>query len=318
MSMHGYNVCLLDILGFSKRIKEPNGLEKIKDVYLKLMESVSSMHEEYDKQLSSGIFESAYWSKDLITSKPKICVLYKINALYGSDTILIWSNRTWKNHEDAGCPVDVHLPIKWSSYPKPCDPFIEICNEVICRSIELGLPLRGALSTGECYFDFDKHIYIGKPIVEASELEKLQRIIGASFCNSFEEQIIPKRFYFTMDKYIKGVFNGNVIDPSIYTNQNVLDWPRYWRKTRKADLKDAIDLINFGEQQDIKDNTLRMIDESEKFYEKYISYEESEILHVYKEYFNFNSGLPIRKFLNGKDWEIADIDYINTTIRGVK
>lgn len=317
MSLHGYNVCLLDILGFSKRIKDPNGLEKIKDVYLKLMDSVSSMHAKYDKLISSGFFECAYWSKDYITSKIKICVLYKINALYGSDTILIWSNRTWKRYEDAGCPEDIHLPSKWSSYPTPCDPFIQVCNELICRSLELGLPLRGALSTGDCYFDFDKHIYIGKPIVEASELEKLQRIIGASFCNSFEEQIIPKRFFCNMDDYIKKEFDGEKIDPSKYTRQNVLNWPRYWKETRGSDALEVIENIDFGEHDDIKKNTIRLIEKSQSQNHLFTNEEDVEIANVYKDYFN-NCGLNLRLSYDGKDWDIADIDSLNKYVRDKK
>lgn len=198
MINYGYNVCFLDILGFSDKISKEGGLEEIKAKYLKLTEIINSINEKYKDILSTGFGENSYATID-----NNVGVFYKTNILYGSDSIVIWADRTWEPAKKIESKEKVHFATPWIGFPKPCDPFIDICNEIICASIELDLPLRGALSSGNAHFDFDKYIFIGKPIVESVQLEKIQDIIGATFCKSFEEQIIPKRFYLPFDNYLK-------------------------------------------------------------------------------------------------------------------
>jgi hypothetical protein len=294
MINYGYNVCFLDILGFSNKISKEGGLEEIKDKYLKLTEVVRNINENYNDILSSGFGENSY-----ATADGDVGVFYRTNLIYGSDSIIIWADRTWKPAKKVESPDKVHFATKWLGFPKPCDPFIDICNEIICKSIELDLPLRGALSTGNAYFDFEKYIFIGKPIAEAAQLEKIQNIIGASFCKSFEEQIIPKRFMLSFDDYLKVEEKGcekltnEIKKANAITNQNLLDWPRHWRKTRDKDISDVLEEIDFGPRKDIKDNTLRFIEESKKYKDKYLTKEETNIKNVYSEAYE-NCGLPIR------------------------
>lgn len=298
MIHHGYNVCFLDILGFSNKISKEGGLKEIKDKYLKLTEAVSKINKRYKDILSTGFGEGSY-----ATSNNDVGVFYKTNLLYGSDSIIIWADRTWEHVKNNKSLDELHIAAKWMGFPKPCDPFIDICNEIICTSIELDLPLRGALSSGDAYFDFDKHIFIGKPIVEAALLEKIQDIVGASFCKSFEEQIIPKRFSLAFDDYLKNENEGcvkcckGIVKAKAITNNNLLDWPRHWRKTRSKELSNAIEAIDFGTRSDIKLNTLRFIEESKKYKDKYLTKEETNIKSVYKEAYE-HCGLPIRFLKN--------------------
>lgn len=305
MNNHGYNVCFLDILGFSKKITKDGGLEMIKDKYLKLAESIRLINDRYNEVISKGILEGSYWA-----GSDDIGVFYKINVLYGSDSIIIWSDRTWERFKTVEDISKIHPASLWESFPKVCDPFIQICNEIICKSIELDLPLRGALSVGDAYFDFDKYIVIGKPIVEAAYLEGLQNLVGASFCLSFENQIIPKKFYFKFDNYTKSEFKGKEVNIGNYTNQNVLDWPRHWRETRKEDLYTAIEKLDFDSREDIKENTLRLVKESEIYKDKFISKSESSIMSVYKDYY-LECGLPIRLIWKQDRWTFGDVNELN-------
>lgn len=307
MSIYGYNICFLDILGFSEKICQDDGLELIKHKYLELTESVRQINYKYKEVIAKGIYEGSYWSKN------GIGVFYKTNILYGSDSIIIWSDRTWDEFQKVGDASKIHFTNKWMTHPKPCDPFIEICNEIICKSIEIDLPLRGALSMGNGYFDFEKFIFIGKPIIEAIKLEKVQNIIGASFCHSFEKQIIPQRFYFNFENYLKKELCGKPVQPENHTNQNVLDWARHWKETRKKDINEAIENIDFGPREDIKNNTLRFIKNSEKYMNNFISMDEINIENCYKEYYK-NCGLPIRMLWNGSYWDIGDVNTINTYV----
>lgn len=294
MINYGYNVCFLDILGFSNKISKESGLDEIKTKYLKLTEIINSINEKYQDILSAGFGESSYATID-----NNVGLFYKTNILYGSDSIVIWADRTWEAAKQIESIEKVHFAAKWIGFPKPCDPFIDICNEIICASIELDLPLRGALSTGNAYFDFDKYIFIGKPIVESVQLEKIQNIIGATFCKSFEEQIIPKRFFMTFDKYLKEEdekcekLNTEILKAKSNTNMNLLDWPRHWRNTRTENLIKAIERVDFGPRPDIKRNTLRFIEKSAELNELFISKEETNIKDVYREAYA-NCGLPIR------------------------
>jgi hypothetical protein len=294
MINYGYNVCFLDILGFSNKISKEGGLDEIKEKYLKLTEIVNSINEKYKDILLTGFGENSY-----ATINNNVGVFYKTNIIYGSDSIVIWADRTWEPAKKIESPEKVHFATPWIGFPKPCDPFIDICNEIICASIELDLPLRGALSSGDAYFDFDKYIFIGKPIVEATQLEKIQDIIGATFCKSFEEQIIPKRFFLTFDNYLKvevekcKKLNDEIKMAKSNTNMNLLDWPRHWRNTRTDNLIEAIEKIDFGPRPDIKANTRRFIEKSAELKDKFISKEETIIKDVYSEAYA-NCGLPIR------------------------
>ncbi|MDD4994107.1 MAG: hypothetical protein PHR83_17955 [Paludibacter sp.] len=294
MINYGYNVCFLDILGFSNKISKEGGLIEIKEKYIKLTEIVIAINEKYKDILSTGFGENSYATLD-----DNVGVFYKTNIIYGSDSIVIWADRTWEPAKKIESIEKVHFAAKWIGFPKPCDPFIDICNEIICASIELDLPLRGALSSGNAYFDFDKYIFIGKPIVEATQLEKIQDIVGATFCKSFEEQIIPKRFFLTFDNYLKvedencKKLNKEIIKAKSNTNMNLLDWPRHWRNTRTKNLIETIEKIDFGTRVDIKANTLRFIEKSTELQDMYLSKEETNIKDVYSEAYA-NCGLSIR------------------------
>lgn len=292
MSYHGYNVCFLDILGFKNMICQDNGLELIKDKYIKLTEKVNSINERYEYIELHGHFkESPYWYINETNNEPDLFIFSKVNLLYGSDSIIIWADRTWADFEKLEDKSTVFFATQWMKHPKICDYFIDICNEIICYALELELPLRGALSMGDGFFNFDKHIFIGKPIVEAVELEKEQNIIGASFCNSFEKQIIPNRYTIEYNECLKKNSKKNLDN---YTKGNLLDWPRHWRDTRKTNPKLIIEKLDFNGHDDKKNNTLKFIDKSYKYKDMYVSFEETSILYVYKYFYDRSCEFPLR------------------------
>ncbi|MGH8555898.1 MAG: hypothetical protein ACRESZ_00265 [Methylococcales bacterium] len=133
----------------------------------------------------------------------------------------------------------------WMMYHTvPCDNFLDLCNEVICHSIEIGLPLRGALSMGEAIFHLDRGIFLGQPLIDSARLEHTQLCIGASFSSPFMSQIVPKRYQLPFS----GHFKKDV--PPLFSGC-VLDWPRHWRKTSKTELVDMLRVFDvdsrFGE-----------------------------------------------------------------------
>ena len=289
MSQYGYFFAYFDILGFKNMINKPNGLEGILNVYLELTEIINKHNDHYKKLKEINISPGVYAIQE------GIYVIYEVNILYGSDSIFIWSNRTWEELEKVKNDINkIHFATQYFAKPRICDPFLEVCNEIFCRSLELGFPLRGAISMGDGYFDFTKHIFIGKLIVDAITLEGMQDLVGASFHLSFEEQKVPDRFRIKFEDYINPKKHCENIEKESYTNQNVIDWPRHWRNTRKKNIEEVIDQFDFGKRSDIKNNTIRLIKESLKYSDKFESVDEVNLFNVYPEIFSKTDGFPIR------------------------
>ncbi len=287
-SKYGFNFAFFDILGFGDKISKPGGLELIKDVYIKLTEIINEHNETYHK-LKTIMPTGVYGTSD------GAYTLYEVNILYGSDSIFVWSDRTWEELKMVNNDVSkIFHATPYFGKPRICDPFLDICNELICKALELGFMLRGAMSMGEGYFDFSKHIFLGKPIVDAVKLEGIQELVGASFHLTFEEQKIPNRFRIKFNNYIPDYKHGRKTEKETKTNEYVLDWPRHWRNTRDTDLADVINNIDFASQSVKKANTLRLITESNKYSTMYESDDDRNVYNVYPEIYSKTDGVMLR------------------------
>jgi hypothetical protein len=65
--------------------------------------------------------------------------------------------------------------------------FIETVCYLLRLSFERGIPIRGAVSYGR-YYATEKGCFLGKPIVEAYNMEKAQNWSGAVICSSIQEK----------------------------------------------------------------------------------------------------------------------------------
>lgn len=286
-SPHGYLVALFDILGFEQKLKEI-GLKEMLSRYEALIEVVNYRKKQVKQVFGDfGFSEAPHWSSD-----GDIFIFNEIHGAYASDSILLWTNRTWpeargKTVEE--CKSHLSDPANaWAFQPIPCDNFLDVCNDIMCRSIEVGLPLRGAVSVGEAIFDGSRDIFLGQPIVDAAHLEKGQQFIGTSFCSSAINQIIPKRYLLQFDRHIKDGYEKN-------WSGLVLDWPRHWRKTRSLDLSKII----LGMDTSINHsayykNTLDCISFSQKFADQFEGIKETSIRSVYKAFTWSNEQLSVR------------------------
>jgi hypothetical protein len=253
-----YAVGLFDVLGFKDKF-EKLGLEQITARYAALIDIVmeSDRHRAEIDRFFPDRKEGPYWC-----SEAKIVIDSRVYAVYASDTFLVWSNYTWSALHTEGEDELERLsqdPLHdWLFYPVPCDPFLDVCNELICRSLQVGLPLRGALAVGDGVFDKVRNIFLGQPIIDAHMLEVNQRFIGAGMCNSFTQQTIPLRYRLMFDKQLKSKLDKE--DDGL-----ILDWPRHWRNTRKFDVRPVIESMNTnGAFSDYYQNTLDSIELSEK------------------------------------------------------
>lgn len=284
-SYYGYFVGLFDILGFEERFKN-SGLAKMLNYYEALIGGVERRNNQMNHIFGDlGFDEAPYWC-----ANAEIAILSKTQGAYASDSILLWGNRTWpearnKDIQDFKQQIN-KLDNGWQFHPIPCENFLNDCNELICSSLEVGLPLRGALSVGQAVLDKERNIYLGLPIIEAARLEKIQKFIGVSFCEAFMEQFIPKRFLLNFDKHLESNSQGGHF---------VLDWPRHWRKTRSTNLDKVISGLNKDSRyKSYYKNTFDLIAHSNKFSEQFESHMDTSIRVLYQEFSFSNNELSIQ------------------------
>jgi hypothetical protein len=139
---------------------------------------------------------------------PAVTTVY-IGHAYFSDTILFWMR---------------YEPIKAQF-------FTRVMADLVCNGLELGLPLRGSIAVGEAVLDGESGVFLGQPLVEAARVEKEQRWIGVSFGPSLRPPDFYRFYPFMVQQY-----RSHYKDTAgVLATGMVLDWPRYWRETRKTD-----------------------------------------------------------------------------------
>ncbi len=254
-----YAVGIFDVLGFKNRF-EKLGLKEMTARYAALIDIVVKRDEHFAemKTFFPHLKEGPYWC-----AGGEIILMTKVHAAYASDTFLVWANYTWTELHDRKTDeldkLSKDSMHDWLFQPIPCDAFLETCNELMCRSLQVGLPLRGALAVGDAILDKERNIFLGQSIIDANLLERGQKFIGAGMCPSFANQTIPKRFSLAFSQQLKK-------DATEKASGLVLDWPRHWRNTRSIDLKQVVRSMNADDGfSDYYQNTLASIEQSETF-----------------------------------------------------
>lgn len=288
-------VCHLDVLGFENKFNELK-LGGMLNKYLQLINIVNETNKHQELLFEKINFdETAYW-----TAEKEIFIAQRMFGAYASDSILVWTQADFPanrypsllNYTQAEYDKLVaDESIRWQFFPIPCELFLDQCNEIICHSIEIGLPLRGAISMGEAVLHIDHGIYLGQPLIEAARLEHNQNCMGASFANSFMSQVVPGRYKLTYD----GHFKSKV--PVLFSGC-VLDWPRHWRNTRTTDLKETVEALkaeasgspNWDSKYSIYyDKTLEIIDASFANKDHFVTEDDMKIAKVYPQFSNIDS-----------------------------
>lgn len=183
---------MFDVLGFEKRVQNI-GLKKIYGEYKELLDAVKRR----DSQLLIAGIPTA---EDPAIGTVNLGSLIIKHAFF-SDTILTWS---------------IYDQIRAESY-------LGICADIICESIFLKLPLRGALAVGLAKLEPADGIFVGDPIIEIAHVEREQNWIGVTLGPSFYS--------------LKCSFDARLVIPyrrhlkpnASWARKLVIDWPRYWR-----------------------------------------------------------------------------------------
>ena len=231
----GFVVALFDILGFEFRLKK-FGLDEIQNRYQNIVDIVKKNSEK-----SRILFEKLNITAPLLIADGPPVVFYDIRAIYSSDSILLWSNLAWKMVQNKSIETlrknENHSAYGYLSKPVPLEPFLSMCSELICRSIEIDLPLRGAISMGDAVFNEEDRIFLGNPIVDAARLEKEQNCIGLSICNSYVEQEDHNTFFLPYSNHFKKDYTDK-------KKEYAMNWPLYWNNSRERDLISSIEELS--------------------------------------------------------------------------
>lgn len=196
---------LFDILGTKKRMTTL-GIDGVLATYEKLATFV-------DQQTGSMVIHSVPAGDG--TFCPAVGWL-EVEKGYFSDTFLLWAD-----HEVFRLPA-----------------FMQMCIDLFCYSLELGIPLRGGLGVGDAHMDKTKNIYLGPALIDAAEAEEAQHWLGISCGTSFNQKgPFDPRLMLAYTKHQKPGTDYKL--PGL-----VLDWPRRWRETRKIDATVPLNVMN--------------------------------------------------------------------------
>ncbi len=249
----GYLVALFDVLGFEEKLRR-HGLDGIATAYEALIANIERRNEQMERVFGPmGFTEAPYW-----TSEGDVFIFNKVHGAFASDSLLVWSHRTWPDARAKSVEELRELSASgangWMAQPIPGDNFLDACSDLICHSLEIGLPVRGALAAGSAIFDDERRVFLGQPIVDVARLERTQVCISAAMCKSIATQHIPHRYLLRYSEHLKSPA------PNDYSGLN-LDWPRHWRKTRRIDARAVVSALNVDPKYSAYyENTLRFID----------------------------------------------------------
>ncbi len=194
-----YLLGVFDVLGFSAWL-EREGLEAVTADYQRLISETAtkdsmrsySMVGDGQSQSSTGFG------------------IIPIGHAHFSDTIVLW------------VPLVQHF----------IAPFLARCADLLCDSLQIGVPLRGAMAVGRATLHGNSSTFIGSPIVEAAKLEQAQDWMGVCLGPSMLASDVMREFDPTLVLPYNVPFKkGRVVVDSGFA----LDWPRRFASRHGGD-----------------------------------------------------------------------------------
>lgn len=221
-------VAFFDILGTSQLLKTGE-FNKVYDYYSDMIKLCSDSHTPIAiRNLLFGKKELFSDSNSVMVNlvdfdTPYYIVNYDLRHAFFSDTFLLWIKRDPLLNPLIGG-------------------FLEKCSIVFCKALKRGIPLRGTISIGTSIMDEEKHIFLGKPLVEAAKAEPHQRWLGIAIGKSIVDSI--DQFHPMDMEYLLPFYNHLKYDSDPLLSDFVLDWFAYWNKNESTDVKEIIESMN--------------------------------------------------------------------------
>lgn len=233
-----YMLCFFDILG-TKRMLAEQRLDEVRARYEKLTAVAVREHVGADTT-----WEGAMSTVDGGRTLSAALYYLPMEYAYFSDSILLW------------CPL----------VREYVSAFLSRCLEVFCESLALGMPLRGAITWGEAVLDREKSIFLGSPLAQAAELEKVQEWLGV--------MVAPPADSVAKDVLIRA---DVAVVCDVPTKQGpiagaALDWPRRWRDFMREPPEAVIERMRHGAHATKYDNTLAFVRASMRYNEELLRF----------------------------------------------
>lgn len=196
-----YFIAFFDVLGFSNLVKE-KGTENILATYQRLIE-LAVLKESYTAFGRVKLAQNHYLMGGSYAP---------INYTYFSDTILLWT----------------------TAYNTHVSPFLARCSDLICEALRIRMPLRGSVCFGEAVLDKSTNTFIGRAIIEANDIEKNQKWIGATLGSAFALSELKEALSETLvvPLYCEHFKPAMKLTFPYLT----LDWVTRWKEKRYPDL----------------------------------------------------------------------------------
>lgn len=208
-----YLLAYFDVLGFEDLLTKV-GLAEVQKRYLSLLDQTLRPQSQ-ERQWSRA--------KSIIQNHVVPAMMWlPMHAAHFSDSLLLW----------------VHY------HPGHVEEFLNRCARVFCKALDLGVPLRGAITVGDSVLDRASNIFLGEPLVEAARLESKQDWVGVALGSSFKNEslhipIPPSNIRI----YTPPLKNGGA---EIFGDL-VLDWPRTWWNEYSASAIDKLNALSGSE-----------------------------------------------------------------------
>ena len=222
-------LAVFDVLGFSARV-ERESLDTILDSYRRLIDC--AVLEPDRRCLGAPLTEDG----------GRVFAIFNLPVRYAyfSDTILLW------------VPLEKVFAAA----------FVTRCADLMCEALNMGIPLRGAICLGDAIMHQGSHTYIGKPLVEAAQLEKGQDWLGLTLGWSA-----------TWPPLMAELDGSSIIEYPIpmkpqlaeFASPIAIDWPRAWRDKRTDCPKERLAALNLDQNPLVRrkyDNATAFVDYS--------------------------------------------------------
>ncbi|HEY0723068.1 MAG TPA: hypothetical protein VGD41_03550 [Pyrinomonadaceae bacterium] len=186
-------VAMIDILGFARLVETSPLMEIVKKTEMILRRWPESIYLAWVVINDDGSLGPGYSSS--------------FGRAYFSDTLILWTR-----------PIDETFEYR---YQEECC-FFQTVGQIICTGFLNGMPLRPGIGFGECYIDETKRTYLGRAIVNAYKVEKIQEWIGGALhpnCPAVEQMNQGEAYLDCVVKYSVPVKAG-----SEFNLEFALDW----------------------------------------------------------------------------------------------
>jgi len=250
------SIAYFDILGFKKMVETKKDQE--------ILDLINQLRGYISQKSGSGGFPTPMppdgsWRNGCTQFVWAIFPL-DIEFDYQSDTFIMWANIGNPNSKN-GKP-----------HPSALHVFLDAVQWFFCKALQNGIPLRGAIATGDAYMDKEKKVYFGTAFNEAAEAESAQDSIGIAYATNKYPPLLTG-YTIPYKKHIKEKRENLV-------TKRVVNWCNFWDDNKDFSSDDVIEKIRSMRNENFPkyyDNAIDFVNFSRAHKQWWLEIDESDI-----------------------------------------